>query len=288
MKRKASTTFTILVAGLMAQSLSAQTTVTVQNSQAMGVRLLYDGTTTTTDQTYDKSFVRGKTVTDSGTGAITDEEWGKAWLQFDLSSVWATYGQANLASATLTIWGENGTGRRFSVAGLLDSLGLENWDMNTLSWDNAPGNDPTSGTAIDFSKVYGGAPLWTVQNSSVDAVVTDFGSSITGITDGNYDQCARYISLDTDTSIADFLKTDTDGKVTLIGYDHTNSSNQRWWTGIAGTYVYADDASNGLLAPDGEMIRNSPTLTLTFVPEPGSLSLVALGLGGLFLVRRLS
>ena len=79
----------------------------------------------------------------------------------------------------------------------------------------------------------------------------------------------------------------TDGKVTLIGYDHTNSSSkQRWWTGIAGTYVYADDLSNGLLAPDGEKIRNSPTLTLTSVPEPGSLSLVALGLGSFLLLRR--
>jgi hypothetical protein len=115
-------------------------------------------------------------------------------------------------------------------------------------------------------------------------VVTDLGSSVSGITDGNFDQCARYVSLDTDTSIADFLKTDTDGKVTLIGYDHTNSSNQNWWTGIAGTY--ADDVSNGLVTPGGEMIRNTPTLTLTFVPEPGSLSLVMLGMGGLFLLRR--
>jgi hypothetical protein len=74
------------------------------------------------------------------------------------------------------------------------------------------------------------------------------------------------------------LQTDTDGKVTLIGYDHTNSSNQNWWTGIAGTYT--DPLYNG------ELIRDSPTLTLTFVPEPTSFSLVLLGMGGLFLIRR--
>lgn len=270
----------VLAAGLLAQSGSAQT-VTVQNSQGMGVRHVYtvaDGTTVDS-QTYDKSYVRGKSND-------TEDNWGKVWLQFDLTDVWATYGKENLASATLTIWGENGTGRRFSVAGLSDGLGLEGWDMNTLTWDNAPGNDATSGTAIDFGMVYGGAPLWTVQDSSTDSVVTDLGESVTGISDGNFNQCARYVSLDTATSIADFLKTDTDGKVTLIGYDHTNSSNQNWWTGIAGTY--ADDVSNGLVTPGGEVIRNSPTLTLTFtpVPEPASLSLVMLGIGGLFLLRR--
>jgi hypothetical protein len=65
--------------------------------------------------------------------------------------------------------------------------------------------------------------------------------------------------------------------VTLIGYDHTNSSNQSWWIGTAGSYVGDPVVANGV-------IRDSPTLTLTFVPEPATLAI--LGLGGMFLRRR--
>jgi hypothetical protein len=251
----------------------------------MGVRREYVVATgvETLSQTYDKSYVRAKSD-------ATVQSWGKVWLQYDLSSVWATYGKENLASATLTIWSENGTGRRFSVAGLLDGLvdydddeneySLETWTQGGLDWYNAPGNDPTIGTGVDMLKT---TLLWTCQTSSTDAIVTDFGSAITGITDTNFDQCARYQSKNgvvtpADTNLLAFLGADTDGLVTLIGYDHTNSSNQNWWAGIAGTYT--DPLFNG------ELIRNSPTLTLTFIPEPATLAI--LGLGGLFLRRRLA
>ena len=282
-----------MVTALMIQSLSAQVTVTVQNSQGQGARLIYSDPTasgsgtTTIDQTYDKAFVRGLTQTDSTSGNVTSEQWGKVWLQFDLSSVWTTYGEANLTSATLTIYGENGTGRRFDIAGLSDSAGLEGWDMNTLDWNNAPANDPSSGTSLNTSLLYnGGTPIWHVDGGGVDLARPDLG--------GNYDQCARYTS---DTSVsADltaFLKTDTDGKVTLIDYDWSNSSNQRQWIGTNGFYdasilansLYSTNTVNGTL---GDPILGSPTLTLTFaaVPEPGALFLLALGLGGLFAVRR--
>lgn len=292
MKRSIFITFAIMAAGLMTQSLLAQTTVTVENSQGQGARYQYRYDTTTgvstnwMDTTYDKAFVRGKTVTDSTTGLVTDEEWGKVWLQYDLSSVWATYGEDNLTSATLTIWGENGTGRKFDIAGLLDSAGLENWDMNTLNWNNAPAQVVDSGTTIDTSLIYGGAPLWTVDGGGVDLGRPDLG--------GNYDQCARYSSAGDATATANltaFLKTDTDGKVTFIDWDYSNSSNQRQYIGTNGFYaqsiidnsLYSTNTVNGTF---GQPILGSPTLTLTFVPEPGVMSLIALGLGGFFFVVR--
>jgi hypothetical protein len=275
----------VLVALLVAQSAPA-VTVGVENTQGMGVRISVNTAGVPTQSTtYDKSFVRAKT--DATTGST---DWGKVWLQFDLSSVWAAYGQENLVGASLTIWSENGTGRRFSVAGLNDGtwvedgmggyMDAETWQASTLSWDNAPGQDASIGTAVDTSVT---TLLWTCQSSATDAIVTDFAAAITGITDTNFDQCARYQSIDgavtaANTNILAFLGADTDGLVTLIGYDHTNSSNQFWWTGTAGTYT--DPLFNG------ELIRSSPTLTLTFVPEPTTIAI--LGLGGLFLRRRLA
>jgi len=279
----------VLVAMLVTEAAPA-VTVAVQNTEAIGVRYQYTASSSNlvTSTMYDKAMVRGKTDTNAGV-----DDWGKVWLQFDLSSIWATYGKENLSSASLTIWSENGTGRRFSVAGLIDGLidydeeenpySLETWTRSSTNWYNAPGQDAASGTAINFSMVYNSAPLWTCQNSLTDSIVTDFGASITGITDTNFDQCARYQSIDgavtaANTNLLAYLLTDTDGLVTLIGYDHTNSSNQNWWIGTAGTYT-------GPLY-NGELIRNSPTLTLTFVPEPATLAI--LGLGGLFLRRRLA
>ena len=100
-----------------------------------------------------------------GTGGGT----GKAWVQFDLSSTWALYGETNLTGATLSLWNQNGTGRRFWVAGVADTAGLEGWDQTTLTWSNAPANDyynlPTMGYAFDYSKCYNNTNIWEVPGS---------------------------------------------------------------------------------------------------------------------------
>lgn len=233
--------------------------VPVQNIQGMGVRRAYDTVagTETLSQTYHKTYVRGKTDATSG-------DWGKVWLQFDLADVWATYGKENLVAAKLKIWSENGTTRRFSVAGLSDGID-ESWTMSNLSWTNAPGNNIDSGMTLDTTKIYGGTDLWRVQNSTQDAIIVDLHPvpAYPGI---DLDQAASYESIDgplttANTNIKNFLLTDADGLITLIGYDHTNSSNQNWWTGIAG--LYANDA---YYSPSGLRCRDSVTLTLTFPP----------------------
>jgi pectate lyase len=242
----------VLTAVLAAQVASAQlvtNTVTVRNTKGMGVKIVWG--TGAISQTYDKAYVRNNGTTDAG----------KAWIQFDLSNAWATYGRSNLVSATLTLWGENGPGRSFDVAGLADSTGLENWDMSTLTWSNAPANNVATGDSFDWSKVYGGAALWLARSGGIDLARPDLGTS--------FDQCARYTSPD----LSVFLATDTDGKVTFMGW---GGNNQNWWVGTNGTY--ANDISLGYTSTNtsngtfGDVIRDSPTLTLTFVAVSGPAS----------------
>ena len=63
------------------------------------------------------------------------------------------------------------------------------------------------------------------------------------------------------------------------------NGNQNWFVGTNGVY---DVTSPQYFTADGQLLRNSPTLTLTFtpVPEPTTLSLGALSLGVLLLRRR--
>jgi hypothetical protein len=264
---------TLLASGLAAQVASAQT-VTVQNSQGMGLR--YDFGTSTASQVGNSPLFRGSTRNQAGTALNpTTGIANKIWLQFDLSSVWATYGQANLASATITLWGENGNNRRFDVVVLNDGVN-EAWTASTLSWATAPGNVVNSGYAFSSST------LIYQRTSSAGTPTDPLGVSLVPAVpiDSNYDQCARFTSGD----ISSFLALDTDGKVTLMMGDGVYSDNSTWWYGPAGSY----DVGPTYQTADGQVIRDSPTLTLTFapVPEPATLSLVVLGLGGLFLVRR--
>ncbi len=208
-----------------------------------------------------------------------------AWLGWDLTSAWALYGKSNFVSSSFTLWSENGTGRDFNFAALKD-MGLDGWDNATLHYTNAPGAkavnldsepDPAAGVngnkppkqQLDWSKIYNATNLWMV-NGGAPAVTAALQNPPLG---GDFDQSARYTtpnvvnaglgSLTVNSNLTAWLKTDTDGLVTLIG---VGGGNQNWWVGTNGQY--AGDLTNGLVSAQpatlGEVTRNSPTLTMVF------------------------
>jgi hypothetical protein len=151
------------------------------------------------------------------------EAGGKAWIQFDLSSIRATHGKENLVSATLSIWNGSGTSRKFDVSGLADNSGLEGWTSAELTWDNAPGNDITSSYAFIPSALYNGETQWKARDGGIDVSTLE----------GEFHNAAKYISPD----ISAFLMTDTDGKVTfMLGSEIWDNNSQSVWIRVDGTY----------------------------------------------------
>jgi hypothetical protein len=159
----------LLVTVLVIEAAPAAT-VTVQNSQAMGVKM--DWATGVSSLSGNSGLYKAGARNTAGTAlSPTSGTSNKIWFQFDLASTWATYGKANLASATLTLWGENGNTRRFDVSGLVDNYTLydndenpysaESWQGSTLTWNNAPGNMLSSGYLFESSMIYNMGPLWT-------------------------------------------------------------------------------------------------------------------------------
>lgn len=118
----------------------------------------------------------------------------KAYIRFDLSSI----GPLPVATATLTLHGIIGEGIQgtvagqtidFSVYGLNDLDGGENWGETTITWNNGPQNDTTSGDGLlsnttllgTFSLVgtgigstinFGGANLPTLINQDTNNLLT--------------------------------------------------------------------------------------------------------------------
>jgi pectate lyase len=233
----------------LAQAAFAQfVTNTVQNAQSIGINFNFSTLVSSLDRNGGSDFATGIRNAQTSPTAGTA---GKAWLQFNLSNAWAAYHQANLVSATLSIWNENGTTRQFDVAGLADNSGLENWTSNSItSWTNAPGNDVTSGYAFDPAQIFGGTNVWEERSGIAP------GHDVANAT---YTQMARYDSSDYPNSILDFLRSDTDGKVTFMISGSSINNNETILIGAAGAWM------TGSLPT-----LSSPTLTLVFAPQPAS------------------
>jgi pectate lyase len=120
----------------------------------------------------------------------------KSWLQFDLNDIYASNPglKGHVTGATLTFTGtvDNTVAKPYIVNGLNDSAGLESWSASSLTWNNAPGNNIASGSALDPS----------VTTASLVA-----GS----ITPGDGATDSR-----TSDALTAFVNTDSDGLVTVI------------------------------------------------------------------------
>jgi hypothetical protein len=99
----------------------------------------------------------------------------KSYLQFDISGVTGT-----ITSATLTIYAITAS-KSYNVCGLNDGVN-ETWTAGTINWTSAPGNNTTSGTALNTSQtvsLYSVNP--TLANGAASGDVTSF---VTSDTDG--------------------------------------------------------------------------------------------------------
>jgi hypothetical protein len=120
----------------------------------------------------------------------------KSWLQFDLSAVYAANPglQGHIATATLTFTGTgaNAETKSYVVNGLNDAAGLEGWSSASLTWNNAPGNNTASSTALN--------PALTTADLYTGSIAPGDGSTDTR----------------SSAALTAFLNTDTDGLVTFI------------------------------------------------------------------------
>lgn len=137
----------------------------------------------------------------AGTWEGGDLDANKSYVQFDLSAVKGT-----ITGATLTIYAISG-GKSYNVSGLNDGVD-ETWSAGTIDWFSAPGNDTTSGTALNASQ--------TVSLYSVSPTVADGASS---------------------GDVTAFVNTDTDGLVTFI---LTAGQTAYLYNIIEGSYYNAD------------------------------------------------
>jgi len=229
----------------------------VRNARGMGLKVVY-GPPPTYSKSYHKPNIRC---------GDRSSELNKVWIGWDLQEVWDTYGQTNLVDAIFTYWGENGTTRSFWVAALADSVGLDGWDNDSIHWTNAPANilytsdpgTPQARCAFDYSKCFLGTNIWEGWPGSIAVNLANPGLGT------DFDQAARYTVTNEiiRSNFVAWLKTDTDGKVTLMA---SGMNNQNWWVGTNGTYA-GDLASNlTSIQPEsfGQVCRDSPTLTLVF------------------------
>lgn len=132
-------------------------------------------------------------VSNSSTGASS-----KTYLKFDVSSI-----GANASDATLSIPflqnppgpGGLNTPFQFAVYGLAE--GSDNWSQNTITWNNAPANDTSSGSGV----LPGAISLGTF------TIIGQWGlGQITG------------------TDLVNFINADTDGFVSFVLVRLTSSA----------------------------------------------------------------
>jgi hypothetical protein len=175
----------------------------------------------------------------------------KGYFRFDLSAV----GAAPLTDATLTlIIGNSGTGtavtgtQTFSVYGLLNGNPGETWGESTITWNNAPANDTSSGSGV-------------LATASLLGQFSFTGNGIAGTP----------VTL-SGTALDNFLNADTNDLATFILVRTTFDPNAGGWV-----HNFAAQEHTSL-AP--------PTLDVTVVPLPATAWLMSSGLLTLWGLRR--
>ena len=185
----------------------------------------------------------------------------KVYLSFDRSAHPGTVHEAHLdmhlrdssgASNPSKLW-------QFNIYGLVESQ--DTWADTSLTWNNAPGNDGSTGGGVALTSVFGQAPL---------ASFTILGLGTSG----------QLISIDalSDSPLVNFINSDTDNHLSFIIVRYT--------TGGTGNTVTHSIASMEYVPANGQAGDWGATLTL--MPEPSGLLMLALGAVGLMRRKKVS
>lgn len=196
----------------------------------------------------------------------------KAWIRFE-APVGGTFANAVSGQLALTIdtTGNPGTDANtswtFQIFGLAEGAAGQSWvegnggadniPVGEITWANAPGNDITNGSDVNLLDMFSGAPL---------ATFTITGRGVNG----------TQILLD-EPGIANFLRADTDGKLTFV-LTRLTLENNTATNSVVHQFRSAESTAGG-----------GPELRVGFaviVPEPSVAILSLLSLGGLALRRR--
>lgn len=256
----------VLTAVFVVRAISAEVLVTnyVRAVKGIGLSVNYGGGPSY-GRSYDKPSLSCKTANIEN----------KGWIGWDLTAVWAQYGQANLTNASLILWDENTINRDLQVSLLSNGVG-DDWGQDTITFTTAPGNtsytaDPGS-TALresfDWSKCYGGNYLFQVNTAGACLGLNTPRPDL--LPSGNFDQCAVNYTTNTliNSNLVVWLKTDTDGLVTMMA---AGNGTQSWWLGTNGAYT--NDMTLGYTSTNtdngtyGQQIRDTPTLKLVFTSQ---------------------
>lgn len=185
----------------------------------------------------------------------------KAYIRFDISTLHEPISNVEL---TLHVLEGQDTGPpnmdwTFHVLGLHDDQ-PNDWLESTLTWNNAPANEDDSGLAFKPSHTFNnGVPLatFTVKGIGLDGDTVQ----LTG---------------DADSDLASFLEADTDGLVTFLLARFTPGDLSKMVTHRFASREYVPDGGQA-----GDLAA-----TLTILPEPASLALLAVATPLLIRPRR--
>jgi hypothetical protein len=173
----------------------------------------------------------------------SDEKSAKSWIKFDISEL--EVGDLETATLTLALHQEKGGTRHFDLSYVKDSY-VDNidWDERSLTWGNAPGNNPDDLTALDPGKT---TLLGTV----------DFTDGVPG--DAFTIDVLEALQADTD-GIVQFVLHNSNGLLHFATHDH---AEEAWRPFIDVTEGAKDKAKQPYPAKDAIDVPQTPVLTWT-------------------------